>query len=303
MQKNKHMGVVGLGNMGSNIASVLHWNGFNLAVYDANKDKIDAFGAKEEYGKNIYQAKSIEDLVSKLRKTGDKSITVWVMVPPDETTYSCVSELSDAMVKYGDGTIIDGSNSRYKDAISLYALQCGSYLDVGVAGGPQDVLKGPSYMIGGDRAAFKRTEHIFKALTKRAGTYEYVGGPGSGHFAKTVHNALFYAEFLMHANALELLDKSGMDSAAVMRAFSAAPPITNGIQLAMVEMLRRGNMEKADASVPPLKISPMVMEVPKIASDLGVQLEAIKAALDAYPEASPQSRVYHREAKRILVGH
>jgi 6-phosphogluconate dehydrogenase len=59
-------------------------------------------------------------------------------------------------------------------------------------------------MIGGSIRFFKRLEPIFKILSAPGG-YFYVGGSGTGHFVKMVHNGIEYGIMQSYAEGFELL--------------------------------------------------------------------------------------------------
>jgi 6-phosphogluconate dehydrogenase len=65
-------------------------------------------------------------------------------------------------------------------------------------------------MVGGDEKAFRTAEPLFADLAATKG-YSRVGGPGSGHFAKMVHNAIEYAALQAYGEGFELLEASGFD--------------------------------------------------------------------------------------------
>lgn len=193
---NKPIGVAGLGKMGKNIALHLLQKGYKVVAYNRSQGPVGEI-AKE----GAEPSNSLKELVSKL---GNERI-VWLMVSPGEATNNMIEELADLLQK-GD-TIIDGSNSKYKDSIKHYeALKSKgiSYLDAGCSGGPSGALNGMCIMVGGEKETFRRCESIFKDLSVEKG-YEYTGGPGSGHFVKMVHNAVEYGMMQSIAEGTDLL--------------------------------------------------------------------------------------------------
>lgn len=147
-----------------------------------------------------------------------------------EITNTTVLSLSKALRE--KDIVIDGSNSFYPDTIAnAKALGEKSifYLDVGFGGGPSDVLRGASLMVGGDRTAFGRVEDVFRVLAG-SGTYGYVGGSGAGHGTKIVHNVMSYGLWALSAEAVQFLQEikriSGddFDMQEALRLLAAAPP-------------------------------------------------------------------------------
>jgi 6-phosphogluconate dehydrogenase len=189
------IGIVGLGKMCSNIATRLLGKGYRVVVHnrsDGPADRLKRIGA--------IKSGTVSDLVLAM----DSPRTIWVMLPPGEVTIKIVGEI--AMHCTNGDTIIDGSNSYYKDSICLYKSLLGmgiDYMDAGCSGGPSGALNGMSIMLGGKIEAFKRNEKLFRDLSVKGG-YMYVGEAGAGHFAKMVHNAIEYGMMQSIAEGMEL---------------------------------------------------------------------------------------------------
>ena len=82
-----------------------------------------------------------------------------------------------------------------------------SLLDAGTSGGIWGLAEGYSLMVGGDREAFDRLEPIFQTLAPGPDRgYGHVGGPGTGHFVKMVHNGIEYGMMQAYAEGFELMD-------------------------------------------------------------------------------------------------
>ena len=65
-------------------------------------------------------------------------------------------------------------------------------------------------MAGGDKAPVKRLTPIFEALAPEDG-WAHVGGAGSGHFVKMVHNGIEYGLMQAYAEGFELMYHSEFD--------------------------------------------------------------------------------------------
>jgi 6-phosphogluconate dehydrogenase len=111
--------------------------------------------------------------------------------------------------------IIDGGNSLYEDTErrtnELEATGLG-FMGMGVSGGEEGALNGPSLMPGGTEAAYRELEPI---LTKIAAQVDdgacvtYIGPRGAGHYVKMVHNGIEYGDMQLIAEAYDLL-KNGL---------------------------------------------------------------------------------------------
>ena len=83
------------------------------------------------------------------------------------------------------------------------------FLGVGVSGGEEGALNGPSIMPGGDREPYDESvKPIFEAIAAQVdGTpcCTYVGPDGAGHYVKMVHNGIEYADMQLIAESYDLL--------------------------------------------------------------------------------------------------
>ena len=86
---------------------------------------------------------------------------------------------------------------------------------MGVSGGEEGALLGPSLMPGGPRDAYEELEPILTEIAARTDDGPCVAhiGPGaSGHFVKMVHNGIEYGDMQLIAEAYDLLSRAlGMD--------------------------------------------------------------------------------------------
>lgn len=62
-------------------------------------------------------------------------------------------------------------------------------------------------MVGGNKEVFAYCEPVFKAISVEKG-YLYCGDPGSGHFAKMIHNGIEYGMMQAIAEGFELMHQS-----------------------------------------------------------------------------------------------
>jgi 6-phosphogluconate dehydrogenase len=196
------LGLIGLGRMGANMARRLIKGGHRVVVLDRDP------GPGEELRKEGAEpATTIEEMVGDLTPPRH----IWLMVPSGEPVTETILAVTPLLAA-GD-CIIDGGNSNYRDSIARAAAlaeQQLHFLDVGTSGGIWGLEKGYCLMIGGDEAIFRRMEPIFETLATVKG-YAHMGGPGSGHFVKMVHNGIEYGLLQAYAEGFEMLDASPYD--------------------------------------------------------------------------------------------
>ena len=135
------------------------------------------------------------------------------MVPAGEPTQQTVEKLISLMSE-GD-MIVDGGNSKWTDSIARHAM-CGEhgiqFVDVGTSGGIWGLEVGYCMMVGGEQEPVDRLAPILDVLAPPDG-WGRMGGPGSGHYVKMVHNGIEYSLMQGYAEGFELLHKSeyGLD--------------------------------------------------------------------------------------------
>ncbi len=202
------IGVVGLGVMGHNLALNMERNGFPVAGYDLDAEKTKAFLEGPAAGKNIIGADSPAALMDAL----EKPRRVLMMVPAGNPVDSAITHLKQHM-EPGD-ILIDGGNSFFQDTERRNRdLEAEGYnfIGVGVSGGEEGALWGPSMMPGGQREAWEAVAPIFKAIAAKAEDgqpcVDYMGPRGAGHYVKMVHNGIEYGDMQLIAEVYDLLHR------------------------------------------------------------------------------------------------
>lgn len=200
------IGMVGLGVMGGSLALNMDGKGFSVIGYDIDPARTDAFIAMKAGGTKIEGVHTLEELAD-----GLKIPRVIMMMAPAGDPVDQVINLLVGHLEPGD-ILIDGGNSYYKDTSRrLVELESRGlrYVGMGVSGGQEGALKGPSLMPGGSEAAWPHIEPIFQAIAAKvddgAPCCQWVGPDGSGHFVKMVHNGIEYGDMQLIAEAYSLL--------------------------------------------------------------------------------------------------
>jgi 6-phosphogluconate dehydrogenase len=209
-----HIGIVGLGRMGANIARRLMRHGHVCVVHDR-----DAEPGRRLAGEGAIAVDSLAALAQALPAPR----VVWLMLPAGEITEAAIAELG-GLLGSGD-TIIDGGNTFWKDDIRRAGELTSKgihYVDVGTSGGVWGLERGYCLMIGGEAAVMQRLDPIFAALapgmdgvpvtTTRKGRdaraeqgYLHCGPSGAGHFVKMIHNGIEYGMMQALAEGFDIL--------------------------------------------------------------------------------------------------
>ena len=200
-----HFGLTGLAVMGANLARNVARHDIPIAVHNRTTSKTERFMAEHGGEGPIIGTGSVGEFVDAL----EQPRTIMVMVKAGAAVDAVIEELVPHLDR-GDA-IVDGGNSNFRDTqrrTKALADQGLRFLGVGVSGGEEGALEGPSIMPGGDRAAYADIEHVFTTIAAQVdGTpcCTYVGPDGAGHYVKMVHNGIEYADIQLIAEAYDLL--------------------------------------------------------------------------------------------------
>jgi 6-phosphogluconate dehydrogenase len=215
------IGLIGLGVMGESLALNLDSKGFSVAVFNRTTEITEEFTAGRAKGKNIQPARTLEEFAGALKKPRIAMMMVKAGAPVD----SVIGELTPLLEK-GD-VIIDGGNSLFTDTQRRgQALESKGiyFVGMGVSGGEEGALKGPSLMPGGPREAWDIIAPIFRkiaALVDGEPCCRYMGPNGAGHYVKMVHNGIEYGDIQLICEAYAILkDVLEMDAAQLADVFA-----------------------------------------------------------------------------------
>ncbi len=204
----RDIGVIGLAVMGQNLVLNMERHGFGVAVYNRTVSTTKAFIEGAAAGRNITAVYTIEALFASLKRPR----IIMIMVKAGEPVDGVIAQLKPCL-EPGD-LVIDGGNAHFRDterrSKEMEALGI-RYLGVGVSGGEEGALRGPSIMPGGSKDAYAIVEPLFKAIAARVDDepcVAWIGPRGAGHFVKMVHNAIEYGDMQLIAEAYDLLHRN-----------------------------------------------------------------------------------------------
>ena len=199
------LGVTGLATMGANLARNAARNGFRVAVHNRTQARTDQLLAEHGSEGHFVGATDAADFVSKLARPR----VVLIMVKAGKPTDAVIDELLPLM-EPGD-ILVDGGNALFEDTrrreakVSEAGLH---FVGMGVSGGEEGALLGPSMMPGGKPEAWARVAPMFTKMAVAVdGTpcCALMGPDGAGHYVKMVHNGIEYADMQLIAEAYDLL--------------------------------------------------------------------------------------------------
>ncbi|NNJ05049.1 NADP-dependent phosphogluconate dehydrogenase [Streptomyces sp. PKU-MA01144] len=206
MSGTAQIGVTGLAVMGRNLARNFARNGYTVALHNRTtartRELVESFGDEGAF----VPTESAEEFVAALERPRRLVIMVKAGAPTD-----AVIEEFAPLLEPGD-QIIDGGNAHFEDTRrrERELRERGiHFVGVGVSGGEEGALHGPSIMPGGSTESYDTLGPMLEKIAAKAadGTpcTTHVGPDGAGHFVKMVHNGIEYADMQLIAEAYHLL--------------------------------------------------------------------------------------------------
>lgn len=231
------IGFIGLGVMGKNLALNLADNGYKIAAFDLDTEKVDAAISQDESERGdkeqrIFPCTSYTELLSQLKQPHLIILSVPAGKPVDDVCH----KLIDAGIQ-ADDIIVDTGNSLWTDTVEREKSYEGKFLffSTAVSGGEVGARFGASLMPSGDRYAWTRIKDMFKAIaakvdpatgkpierhepgnpvTEGEPCATYIGEAGSGHYVKMVHNGIEYADMQLICEAYNIM-RAGLEMTPV----------------------------------------------------------------------------------------
>ena len=208
--------LVGLGVMGANLLRNLESKGFSGLGYDIQPEARERFRAGIPSGARLSVAGDWAAVAAGVKLPR----RVFVMVPAGDPVDAVLTELERVLAP-GD-LVVDCGNSHYRDTQRREARLTARglrFMGLGVSGGEEGALRGPSLMPGGPPEAWTALEPLLKAIAARTGDgpcVAHLGPGGAGHYVKMVHNGIEYGDMQLLAEAYHLLGRLGGVSNADM---------------------------------------------------------------------------------------
>ena len=210
------IGLIGLAVMGANLARNLASKHIQTLVFNRTAAKTEQF--MREFGEDpcLQAAYSLEELVQNLERPRKIILMIQAGAPVD-----AMLDTLAPLLEAGD-IVIDGGNSYFEDTrrrSAKLAERGMEFVGMGVSGGEEGALHGPSLMPGCSRKAYVQLEPMLQAISAKAGEdgkepcVAYIGGDGAGHYVKMVHNGIEYADMQLIADVYTIMRRAlGMEA-------------------------------------------------------------------------------------------
>ncbi len=198
-------GIIGLGVMGRNLARNVARHGFSVVVKDRDLETAQAFVEEVKDEGTFLAAGTEAEFVQAL----EKPRRILMMIPAGAPV-DAVSQSLKPLLDEGD-ILIDGGNSNFNDTDRRLKELTPSgirYFGMGVSGGEEGALWGPSLMPGGDKETYARLEPILTQIAAKVDSgpcVTWCGYGSAGHFVKMVHNGIEYGDMELIVEAYDLM--------------------------------------------------------------------------------------------------
>ena len=202
----QNFGVFGLGVMGASLAKNIERNGFPTVVFNYTYDLTELFMSGIKPEQKFTEARTVFEFVKAL----ERPRKILIMVTAGKAVDAVIETLKP-FLEPGD-ILIDGGNTHFSDTDRrILALEGAGiqYIGMGVSGGEQGALFGPSLMPGGDEGTYHYIHPVLEAISAKAEDGDpcvaYIGKGSAGHFVKMVHNGIEYGDMQLIAEAYDIL--------------------------------------------------------------------------------------------------
>ncbi len=220
MAASAQIGVTGLGVMGRNLARNFARHGYSVALHNRTTSRttniIDEFGHEGTFVATV----TPQEFVAAL----ERPRRIVIMVNAGAATDAVIDEFAP-LLETGD-MLIDGGNAHFLDTRRREAALRDKglhFVGMGVSGGEEGALNGPSIMPGGSPESYQALGPMLETISAHVdGTpcCTHIGPDGAGHFVKMVHNGIEYADMQLIAEAYDLLRYvAGQEPAQIAQTF------------------------------------------------------------------------------------
>ncbi len=262
---------LGLGIMGGGMARRLLANGFSLAVFNRNAEKSKPFAPE---GATV---------ASSPREAAAQADFIISMVADDHASRSLWLGESGALAGATLGAVCIECSTVTVDWVRELATAAAqkkcSFLDAPVTGSKTQAVSGElNFIVGGDAATVETARPVLAAMSK---TISHLGPPGSGALLKLINNFVCGAQIASLAEALAMIERSGLDRAKALEILSNGAPGSPLVKAVSGRMT-------APAAAPNFLLRLMAKDLGyaiREGEKLSVELKTAAAALECFQRA------------------
>jgi 3-hydroxyisobutyrate dehydrogenase len=259
--------VIGLGQMGSNMALTLQAAGFAVTGSDVS-----------EQARSRLAAQGLAVVAPDALPASD----VYLLSLPTSAHVREVIEQSPGLLNLAPkgSVIVDTSTSdpavsrELAEKVKAAGLQ---WLDAPVSGGPKGAATGKlGMLLGGDESTIERVAPMLAAMSAKR---THVGGPGCGHVVKLANNYLCAAHLLTTAEAVAMAARAGVEPAACLAGINSGSGRSAISEVNFPEWVLS---ERFDSGFTTGLMRKDLRLARDAAQQLGIPLPLLKAVVDAW---------------------
>ena len=208
----KRISYLGLGTMGSGMASNLLKAGYELTVWNRSVDKCEPFARKGARVADI-PADAIRDVdLVMYSLSNDQAV--------EEVVFGAkgiLSEINEGQIAIDMSTVLPATSLREQEAYLKHGVD---FLDAPVFGSKQESADAKLWILAaGNKAIFEKVKPVLQHLGQ---TVHYFGKNGNAVAMKLVGNLIVALEMEALAEGLLLAQKAGLDLKTVMEVAKVA---------------------------------------------------------------------------------
>ena len=208
----KTISYLGLGTMGSGMASNLLKAGYKLTVWNRSAEKCEPFARK---GARVADspADAVRDVDLVIYCLSNEEAVEEVVFGPR----GILSGINEGQIAIDMSTVLPATSLREQEA---YAKRGVDFLDVPVFGSKQESADAKLWILAaGNKAVFEKVKPVLEHLGQ---TIHYFGKNGNATAMKLVGNLIVALELEALAEGLVLAQKAGLDLTTVMEVVKVA---------------------------------------------------------------------------------
>jgi 3-hydroxyisobutyrate dehydrogenase len=270
----KSIAVLGLGTMGSGMARRLLSGGFAVTVYNRTATRADAL---KEAGAKVARTP---------REAAIGADVVIAMLADDAASRSAWLGESGALAGARPGAVLVESSTLsvawVKElAVAAEALGC-HLLDAPVTGSKPQAANGELlFLVGGDPAVLDSVRDVLGPMSRGV---LHMGQTGSGSLMKLVNNFLCGVQAASLAEAMTMIERSGLDRVQALEVLSNGAPASPLLRTLSARMAAQDYKTNFAVDLMAKDIAYAIEE----ARRHGVTLETAAAGLSAFRRASAE---------------
>ncbi|QDI88342.1 NAD(P)-dependent oxidoreductase [Candidatus Nitrosopumilus sp. SW] len=267
----KKIGIVGLGMLGNAVALHLLDSGFEVTVFNRNKDKT------------IHAKEKGAIVVNSPKEVAEKSDLVIIVVKDAEAV---------KQVSFGENGIVKGDNERLivadmstidpsesKNISEKFEEFKINKLDIPVMGGPNVAITGNLVMMAsGDKESFEECKEVFEKIANKV---FFLGEKGVAHSIKLAMNLQITMLALALSEGILLVKKANVDPRIFLEILNSTYFKTGMSENKAFKMIDG----KYEPTFTLENLKKDITTMTNAAKDLGIELPMIKKAEEVYENA------------------